>query len=57
MAARKKLKIFISSVQNELKEERRAVKNYILSDPLLGRFIDDVFLFEDIPAGNRMIFT
>ncbi len=47
------LKVFISSVQKELKEERRAVKKYIMSDPLLSRFISDVFLFEDIPAGDR----
>ena len=48
-----KLKIFISSVQNELKEERRSVKDFIIADPLLSRFIDDVFLFEDVPAGDR----
>ncbi len=48
-----KYKIFISSVQKELEEERRVIKNYILQDPLLSRLIDDVFLFEDIPAGDR----
>lgn len=46
-------RIFVSSVQNELAAERRAVKAFITQDPLLGRFISDVFLFEDIPAGNR----
>ena len=46
-------KIFISSVQKELAEERRAVKNFIIHDPLLSRFIPDVFLFEDIPAKDR----
>ncbi len=46
-------RIFISSVQKELAVERRAVKEFILHDPLLGRFISDVFLFEDIPAGDR----
>lgn len=44
---------FISSVQKELAEERRAVKDFITNDPLLSRFISDVFLFEYIPAGNR----
>ncbi|MEA3427784.1 MAG: DUF4062 domain-containing protein, partial [Thermodesulfobacteriota bacterium] len=47
------LRVFISSVQKELAEERRAVKDFITADPLLNRFIDDVFLFEDIPAGDR----
>lgn len=47
------LRVFISSVQKELTEERRAVKDFITADPLLSRFIDDVFLFEDIPAGDR----
>ena len=47
------IRVFISSVQKELAEERRAVKEFILHDPLLSRFIGDVFLFEDIPAGNR----
>lgn len=41
--------IFISSVQPEFKEERKALKNYIESDPLLSKFFD-VFLFEDISA-------
>ncbi len=49
----KKLKIFISSVQKELAGERRAVKNFIQNDPLLSRFADSVFLFEDIPAADR----
>jgi len=49
-----RLKIFISSVQKELATERRAVKDFITHDPLLSRFISDVFLFEDIPAGDRM---
>lgn len=46
------MKIFISSVQNELAEERRAVKTFIESDPLLRRFFT-AFLFEDIPASDR----
>lgn len=46
-------KIFISSVQKEFTEDRRAVKDFITHDPLLSRFISNVFLFEDIPAGDR----
>ncbi len=49
-----KLRIFVSSVQKELAGERRAVKNFILSDPLLIRFTDQVFLFEDLPASDRV---
>ena len=45
--------IFISSVQKEFVEERRAVKDFIIHDPLFSRFIRGVFLFEDIPAGDR----
>ena len=45
--------VFISSVQKELVEERRTVKDFIIHDPLLSRFIRHVFLFEDIPAGDR----
>lgn len=48
----KKYKIFISGVQKELKEERRAVKDFILADPLLSEYFD-VFLFEDSPAKGK----
>ena len=44
--------IFISSVQKELAEERRAVKAFVESDPLLRQFFR-VFLFEDLPAVDR----
>ena len=44
--------IFISSVQKELAEERRALRDFVHGDPLLRRFFD-VFLFEDIPATDR----
>ena len=47
------LRVFISSVQKELAEERRALKDFVTADALLSRFIGDVFLFEDIPAGDR----
>ena len=45
-------RIFISSVQKELAEERRAIRDYLRGDPLLRRFFD-VFLFEDLPASDR----
>jgi ATP-dependent DNA helicase RecG len=44
--------IFVSSVQKELAEERRAVKTFIESDPLLRRYFQ-IFLFEDLPACDR----
>jgi predicted HTH transcriptional regulator len=47
-----RLQIFVSSVQKELAEDRRAVKMFIEKDPLLRRFFT-VFLFEDLPAGDR----
>ena len=47
-----RLRIFVSSVQMELAEERRAVKSFVEGDPLLHRFFS-VFLFEDLPAGDR----
>jgi len=47
-----RLQIFISSVQKELAEDRLAAKAFIEHDPLLRRFFT-VFLFEDLPAGDR----
>ncbi len=44
--------IFISSVQKELTDERRAVRDFVRGDALLRRFFD-VFLFEDLPASDR----
>jgi predicted HTH transcriptional regulator len=44
--------IFISSVQKELAEERRAVKAFVEGDALLRRFFT-AFLFEDLPAADR----
>ncbi len=44
--------IFISSVQKELAEERRAVKAFIEGDSLLRRFFT-AFAFEDLPATDR----
>lgn len=48
----RKYKIFVSGVQKELKEERRAIKKFILQDHLLLDYFD-VFLFEDAPAKGR----
>ena len=48
----KRLTLFISSVQKELKAERRAVKDFVQGDALLRRYFD-VFLFEDLPAVDR----
>mgnify|MGYP001618030663 FL=1 len=48
----KKYKIFVSGVQKELKEERRAVKKFVLGDALLSEYFD-VFLIEDTPAKGR----
>ncbi|PIP19524.1 MAG: transcriptional regulator [Candidatus Omnitrophica bacterium CG08_land_8_20_14_0_20_41_16] len=50
----KKYKIFISGVQKELKEERRAAKEFILNDALFSDYFD-VFLFEDAPAKSRPV--
>lgn len=47
------IRIFVSSVQKELAEERRAIKTFVMGDPLLSRFVADVFLFEDLPASDR----
>jgi hypothetical protein len=44
--------IFISSVQRELAEERRALKAFIEGDALLRRFFA-AFIFEDLPARDR----
>jgi len=47
-----KIRIFISSVQKEMAEERHAVADFIRNDPLLSRFFD-LFLFEELPASDR----
>ena len=49
----KRFIIFVSSVQKEFQEERRAIKDYLLNDPLLKLFVSDVFLFEDLPARDQ----
>ena len=47
-----KKRIFISSVQTEFAQERIALHQYIVSDPLLGKFFDP-FLFELHPATDH----
>ncbi len=44
--------IFISSVQKELADERKALRDFIQGNRLLSRFFN-VFLFEDLPAKDR----
>ncbi len=49
----KKFRIFVSSVQDEFAEERRRLKAWLSSDMFLSRFVESVFLFEDVPSrGN-----
>jgi predicted HTH transcriptional regulator len=48
-----KLRIFISSVQNEFKQIRSDLKAFLLGDAVLHRFISKVFLFEDLSAKDR----
>ena len=46
------IRIFISSVQREFAQERKALRDFLQNDPLMRRFFD-VFLFEDVPASDR----
>ena len=46
-----KFRIFISSVQREFARERRRLAEYIRKDVVFSKFFD-VFLFEEIPAGD-----
>ena len=47
------MRIFISSVQDEFAEIRRQLKEWLLRDPFVSRFVDEVFLFEDVPSQGR----
>ena len=49
-----KFRIFISSVQDEFASERRKLKDWLTSDPFVSRFVESVFLFEDVPAKGRV---
>jgi ATP-dependent DNA helicase RecG len=44
--------LFISHLQKELQDERRAVKTFVEGDPLLRRYFT-AFLFEDLSARDR----
>jgi ATP-dependent DNA helicase RecG len=44
--------IFISSVQKEFANERKAIRDFVNNDPLLNRFFT-IFLFEDAPVASR----
>lgn len=46
------IRIFISSVQQEFANERKALAEYIRTDALLGRFFN-VFIFEEMPATSQ----
>ena len=48
-----KYRIFISSVQDEFAAERRKLKDWLGSDSFISRFVESVFLFEDVPAKGR----
>jgi predicted HTH transcriptional regulator len=48
-----RVKIFISSVQNEFAQQRLDLKAFLLGDAVLRRFVSGVFLFEEIPAKDR----
>lgn len=46
-----RIRVFISSVQNEFSDERKELFAYLQSDPLLGKFFEP-FIFEAIPASG-----
>ena len=48
-----RLKIFISSVQNEFTDIRRDLKAFLTGAAFLRRFISDVFIFEELPAKDQ----
>ncbi len=50
MVSRMKISVFVSSVQKELAEERRAVKEFITRDPLLSFSRDGEAETDRLPA-------
>ena len=48
-----KFRVFISSVQDEFAEERRRLKQWLTTDLFVSRFVEDVFLFEDVPSRGK----
>jgi ATP-dependent DNA helicase RecG len=47
-----KIRVFISSVQNEFTHERQMLFDYLMQDALLGLFFEP-FVFEKLPASDR----
>ncbi len=48
-----RLRIFVSSVQKEFEQIRSDLEAFLLGDAVLRRFVSEVFLFEELPAGDR----
>ena len=48
-----RLRIFLSSVQKEFATLRHDLKAFLLGDAFLRRFVAEVFLFEELPAGDQ----
>ena len=46
-------RIFISSVQDEFADERRRLKQWLTTDLFVSRFVESVFLFEDVPSRGK----
>lgn len=49
-----KIRVFISSPQQEFEQERNALAEFLRSDVLLGKFFEP-FLFEELPAIDRNV--
>jgi hypothetical protein len=49
-----RLRIFVSSVQKEFERVRSDLKAFLLGDAVLRRFVSEVFLFEELPARDRL---
>ena len=50
---KKQFRIFISSVQDEFAAERKLLKKWLTTDPFVSRFVEKVFLFEDVPSRGK----
>ena len=48
-----KFRVFISSVQDGFAEERRRLMQWLANDLFVSRFVEDVFLFEDVPSRGK----
>src|SRR5690625_8012496 len=49
-----KIRVFISSPQQEFEQERNALAEFLRSDVLLGKFFEP-FLFQELPAIDRNV--